>query len=449
MLTLRQKIYYGMCRFGTTILLNVVFIATFWMYSNTVDLDPMLNGIGNAVGKLVIGVSSFFFGFLSDSLSSSTAKYGRRKLFIMIGAPLLGLSFTMLFIPHYIIPNGSQSTIFLWLIIWNSMFHFFYGFLLTPYQSWLPEITKSDERVGVSTVMNVTNLVGGAVGSGFSLLMAGFIRESGGVVGKAAIFLLSFAIIFSVVEIVMFIPALISIKEKHVATEKKNIWKELKVALKNKNYVVWMISYAILSIGITIISALMLDFVEEVLGLNTTLDSFIFAALMFVAMVIGFFTWSTMSKKKGIKFSLIISYSFLLIWMPLTPLVGKIPLIPLIVQGYIFGFFAVFGMSAAFLFPYVIIADIADKDEKDTTQNRSGIYTGFKSIPTNIAQAGGFILVGYLRSLDNNIGLIWLGPIVTVFLVIALPIMLFGDYDPFKKKTKAAIMETDKEIDFL
>ncbi|MHA1347616.1 MAG: hypothetical protein ACTSO3_14545, partial [Candidatus Heimdallarchaeaceae archaeon] len=55
--------------------------------------------------------------------------------------------------------------------------------------------------------------------------------------------------------------------------------------------------------------------------------------------------------------SLIISYCFLLIWMPLTPLVGKIPLIPLIVQGYIFGFFAVFAMSAAFLFPYVIIAE--------------------------------------------------------------------------------------------
>ncbi|MBY8999561.1 MAG: MFS transporter [Candidatus Heimdallarchaeota archaeon] len=443
MLTLRQKIFYGICRFGTTILLNVVFVATFWMYSNTINLDPMLNGIGNAVGKLVIGISSFFFGFVSDSLSSSTAKYGRRKLFIWIGAPLLGLSFTMLFTPHFIIPDSSQTGIFLWLLIWNSLFHFFYGFLLTPYQSWLPEITKPEERVGVSAVMNITNLFGGAVGSGFALLMAGIIQESGGVVGDAAVVLLSFAIIFSVVEIVMFIPALVSIKEKHVATKKKNIWKELKVALKNKNYVVWMISYAILSVGITIMSVLMLDFVHVVLGLNTTLDNFIFAALMFVAMVLGFYTWSILSKKKGIKLSLIISYCFLLIWMPLTILVGKIPLIPLIIQGYIFGFFAVFGMSAAFLFPYVIIADIADKDEKDTLENRSGVYTGFKSIPTNIAQAGGFILVGYLLSPETNIDLIWIGPIVTVFLVIALPIMLLGDYDFFKKKSKDMITETD------
>ena len=436
MLTLRQKIYYGICRFGTTILLNVVFLATFWMYSNTIDLDPMLNGIGNAAGKIVIGISSFFFGFVSDSLSSSKAKYGRRKLFIWIGAPLLGLSFTMLFIPHFIIPDGSQNAIFLWLLIWNSMFHFFYGFLLTPYQSWLPELTKPEERVGVSAIMNVTNLFGGAVGSGFSLLMAGIIQESGGVVGDAAIALVSFAIIFSVIEIIMFIPALVSIKEKHVSTEKRNIWKELKVALKNRNYVVWMISYAILSVGVTIMSALMLDFVHEVLGLNTTLDNLIFAALMFVAMICGFYTWSVLSKKKGIKISLIFSYCFLLIWMPLTPLVGKIPLIPLIVQGYIFGFFAVFAMSAAFLFPYVIIADIVDKDEKDTKQNRSGVYTGFKSIPTNIAQAGGFILVGYLLSPGTNIDLIWIGPIVTIFLVIALPIMLLGDYDLFKKKIR-------------
>jgi len=153
MLTPRQKIYYGICRFGTTILLNVVFLATFWMYSNTIDLDPMLNGIGNAAGKIVIGISSFFFGFVSDSLSSSKAKYGRRKLFIWIGAPLLGLSFTMLFIPHFIIPDGSQNAIFLWLLIWNSMFHFFYGFLLTPYQSWLPELIILEERVGVSAII--------------------------------------------------------------------------------------------------------------------------------------------------------------------------------------------------------------------------------------------------------------------------------------------------------
>ncbi len=443
MLTFRQKIYYGICRFGTTILLNVVFLATFWMYNNTLDLDPMLNGIGNAVGKLVIGLSSFFFGFVSDSLSSSTAKYGRRKLFIWIGAPFLGLSFTMLFIPHFIIPNGSQTGLFLWLLLWNSLFHFFYGFLLTPYQSWLPELTKPEERVGVSAIMNITNLVGGAVGAGFSLLMAGIIQESGGVVGDAALILLSFAILFSVVEIVMFVPALVSIKEKHVATEKKNIWKELKVTLKNKNYVIWIISYAILSIGVTLMSVLMLDFVHNVLGLNTTLDNFIFAVLMFVAMIIGFYTWSVMSKKKGIKISLIISYCFLLVWMPLTLLVGKIPLVPLIIQGYTFGFFAVFGMSAAFLFPYVIIADIADKDEKDTQQNRSGVYTGFKSIPTNIAQAGGFILVGYLLSLGSNFDLIWIGPIVTVFLIIAFPIMLLGDYDLFKKKSKVKTLETD------
>ncbi|MHA1347117.1 MAG: hypothetical protein ACTSO3_12025, partial [Candidatus Heimdallarchaeaceae archaeon] len=141
--------------------------------------------------------------------------------------------------------------------------------------------------------------------------------------------------------------------------------------------------------------------------------------------------------------SLIISYCFLLIWMPLTPLVGKIPLIPLIVQGYIFGFFLVFAMSAAFLFSYVIIADIVDKDEKDTKQNRSGVYRGFKSIPTNIAQAGGFILVGYLLSPGTNIDIIWIGPIVTIFLVVALPIMLLGDYDLFKKKSEDKILGTD------
>ena len=121
--------------------------------------------------------------------------------------------------------------------------------------------------------------------------------------------------------------------------------------------------------------------------------------------------------------------------MPLTIVVGKINFLAPIVQGYIFGAGAIFGIGAAYLFPYAIVADFADKDERDSSQNRSGMYTGFKSIPFNIAQAGGYILAGYLLSLslDGRLSLNWLGPIVTIFLVFAIPIIWFGDFDPFLK----------------
>ncbi|MCE7741561.1 MAG: MFS transporter [Candidatus Heimdallarchaeota archaeon] len=457
MLTNRQKMYYAMCRFGSTILLNVVLVATFWMYTNQVELDPILNGVGNAVGKLVIGISSVVFGYLSDSLSSSKARLGRRKLFIWTGAPILAFSFVMLFTPQFFIPDGGQTIKFIWLLAWNATFHLFYGYLLIPFQSWMPEITTEEERVQVSGLQNTVNLIGSAVGSGFVLIMSGFIsKDPEGITGTAGTYLLIFALAFAVIEILFFLPALLKIKEKKIVHEKRKMFEEMKVALRNRNYMIWVGSFTILNVGVTLLTALLIDFLEKVLGVVSAMQKFLFGVSMFLVIIVSFIFWTRFSKRYGKKWSLIFSFSFLLLWMPLTPLVGRIPGIPPIVQGYVFGIVALFGMSSAYLFPYAILADFADADERKTAKNRSGMYTGFKSLPFNIAQAAGFILAGFLRGwskerilgyagdgfvgnwIDNvgetiNIGLLWLGPIVTIFLFLAIPIIWQGDFDPFMK----------------
>ncbi len=471
MLTNRQKFYYAICRFGSTILLNMVFVATFWMYTNEVELDPILNGVGNAVGKLVIGISSLVFGYLSDSLSSSTSKLGRRKLFIWTGAPALAVSFVMLFTPQFFIPAGSQAMKFTWLLVWNATFHLFYGYLLIPFQSWMPEITNEEERVQVSALQNSVNLIGSAVGSGFVIIMSGFIADSPqnilagylfstpqeitlsvfttglptGIYGPAGTTLLIFALVFAVVEILVFLPALLKIKEKKIVhTEKRKIFKELKIAFKNRNYMIWVGSFTILNIGVTVMTALLIDFLEKVVGVESAIQKTLFGAIMFLIIIISFIFWSRFSKRFGKKWSLILSFSFLLIWMPLTPLVGVIKVIPPIVQGYIFSGVAMFGLSSAYLFPYAILADFADADERKTQENRSGLYTGFKSLPFNIAQAAGFLLAGLIRKWPD--GLRWLGTIVAPFLLLAIPIIWQGDFDPFMKDEKVKKTSIFKQI---
>ncbi len=453
MLTVRQKIYYSICRMGTTILLNVVFVATFWMYTNQVNLDPVLNGIGNAIGKIVIGFSSVVVGIVSDSLSSKS-KLGRRKFFIWTGAPALAFSFVMLFTPQFIIPLGSQATKFIWLLIWNSMFHLFYGYLVIPYQSWMPEITSEDERVQVAGLMNTVNLIGGAIGSGFVLVMSGFIREDPqGIYGDAGKYLLIFALLFAVLELLFFLPALLKIKEKEVETKQKNAWSEIKVALRNRNYMIWVGGFTILNVGVTIMSALILDFLEKVIGVVNAIEKFLFAAVMLCVFVLSFLFWGSFAKKFGKKWSLIIAFTWLIIWIPITPLIGKIPLIPPIVQGYGFGIGVVFGISAAYLFPYAILADFADKDERETSENRSGLYTGFKGLPFNIAQAIGFVTAGFMRDWTKvvgsetiNVGLVWLGPICAIFILLCLPIIWKGDFDPFLKDEKVKATSIFKQI---
>ncbi|MCK4845433.1 MAG: hypothetical protein KAS95_07155, partial [Candidatus Heimdallarchaeota archaeon] len=57
LLSPQQKLFYGACKLGPVLMLNIVTIATFWIYGNHFNLDPKLNGYGNAVGKVAIALS--------------------------------------------------------------------------------------------------------------------------------------------------------------------------------------------------------------------------------------------------------------------------------------------------------------------------------------------------------------------------------------------------------
>jgi len=434
MLTTRQKVSYGICRLGTSLLLNIVTVFTFWAYKDIFVIPAELSGIGNATGKIAIAISGFVFGYLSDVIDPSKRKLGRRKFFIWTGAPLLAFSFIMLFTPHLFIPVEQEIMRFVWLIIWNSMFHLFYGYLLMPYQAWYVEITNDDERIGVSAIQNISNLIASLVGAGYILFISDFYGETTKIEGTSGIWLLVFAIVFAIVEVALFLPALLTIKEKPVKFVKRNIWKEIKITLKNRNYVIYMISFSIMWVGVIYVTAMLLDFINIILEFDTNAETLPFVATLFVSTILAYLFWTPIGNKIGKKKALAISYGVLIVWIPLTPLIGKIAFIPLAVQGYLYGIVAVFFIAPSFLLPYAIIGDLADKDERDTSLNRAGLYTGFKNIPINIGQAAGYIMAGFLSILPNNFGLKWLGPISVVFLIAGLPIFLLGNFDPFMKK---------------
>ena len=128
----------------------------------------------------------------------------------------------------------------------------------------------------------------------------------------------------------------------------------------------------------------------------------------------------------------------------LTTVVGKVPWIPTEIQGYIFGLGLGIGLSAGTLFPYAIIADLADDDERKSGQNRAGLYTGFKSIPVNIAQALGFVFAGLL---SDSLSLRMLGPIGAAIIFVSSLVLVWGDYDPFFKKKKHLISKNQDIIE--
>ena len=82
-----------------------------------------------------------------------------------------------------------------------------------------------------------------------------------------------------------------------------------------------------------------------------------------------------------------------------------------------------------FLFPYIVYADVAEDDEKETGELKAGIYAGFPSIILNLFQALGAFVIGSILSLPKlerfyvaepysfSVGLIIFGPIVSIILL--------------------------------
>ena len=114
--------------------------------------------------------------------------------------------------------------------------------------------------------------------------------------------------------------------------------------------------------------------------------------------------------------------------------------------GYLWAFLTGVGLSGPYLFPYAIIADIADKDERETNESRAGMYNGFNSIPLNIFQAIALILVGYLNPENMTTRLYLLGPITAVFFLASIPILFLGNFDPFMKKQKDLGINQEKIV---
>ena len=417
-----DKIFYGMGRFGSTALLTLITLATFFLYQTRFSLDPVLNGYANAIGKIAIAISGFVMGYISDI--KVHPKLGRRKPYIISGSIFLAISFVLLFTPEFLIDITNQLYLFIYEATWLASFNFFYGYLLTPYQAWLPEITRPDERVEVSGYENVFNLIGNIVGTGGSFAIP--------LLAKSDLTILYyFIVIISIVEILFYLPAYIRIREPKIYLKQPNIIKDVKIIVSNINYMYWIFARGIISIGLTIILTVLLGFLSSYLALTDI--KYLGAALgVMIVIMIAFILWSHMSKVWGLKKSFIASEIVLVIPLSLIIIllfIGDKNLKQLL--GIILLTTGGIGLSGYWLYNYAILANIIDADTKMRGESRAGSYTGFDSIVLNIFQAIGYVIVGYIFAIFGKVlGYIYWAPIAALFVLIGLIVFLKVEPEP-------------------
>lgn len=450
-LTFSQKVNYSIARFGTSIAINMTDLLTGFLYFKYFGLSnsPFLAFLGVAFGKLAIAFSSYFAGYFSDATRS---RWGRRKPWIMFGAPFLALAYFFLFTPNiWLGGTGNEYVIFGYLLVFNTIFQALYGIVLTPYQSWLPEIASEKEWLEVSGYQNTVNLIAFTLGAGTAFLIPALVtKKPDGTVNFSdkmkflpfsnAAFLLSVVSIFTLCIVVFFIPSLrLSIKEQFKPNP--SIKEELRVVLKNDNYVGWIISRGIFSITLSGLIGIMLAWVQDVLDFGT-LNYIIFGLVVLVSVFIAIVFWVKYGNKHGKTQTYEYAIGSLIFILPLMSIIGYVNIgISPQILGLIFGFLISIGLGGYYVLPYAIIADIVQKDQIETGDtSRAGLYYGFESFPLNLSQFLGYLLIGALLQLHSitnflgitfSIGYIIFGPLSAIFVIISLIIFVkYVNADP-------------------
>ena len=418
-----RKFSYSIPRLSSSIVLGIESFALFALYYLGFGVPSIQVGFAQAMGYLSVAAGQFFFGWISDA---KYTKWGRRKPYILVLAPMLGISFIFLLLPGLFLPDLNDKTaLFIWLLIWDIVFRASYA-VTTPYQAWMVEQFPVGERPKVSQFQNTINYIGNGIMLIFTLLVLTPEFEAISVTpGLISLPVMIPVIIFGIFVILLYGSIVfIMPTEPHFIMD-SSLLRNLKLIIKDKNYMSAILMQGVAGWAWSMVTNVMLTFVEKVLGLST-LQYYIIAGILMIGFVIFIYIWRRRIQKRGKKKSLLTLFLFAIILLP-TSLIGLIPFASNFVFGLIFILIVAASISGWNLFPYIYKADIAEDEEKRSGELKAGLYDGFPSIILNIFQAIGVFLIGALLSLRNitvggltySIGLVFWGPVCSGILIIA------------------------------
>ncbi len=418
-----KRIIFGFPRLGSSLVLGIEGFALFTLYYLGYGLDSVLVGFALAMGYLSIAAGQFLLGWISDA---KYTKLGRRKPYLLIFGPLLGISFIFLLLPALVLPDMTdKNSLFIWLLIWDVIFRFSYA-VTTPYQAWMAELFPASERPKVSQTQNTFNFIGNGLMAITTLLVLT------GVFDKVAAnpnvippeFLL-IVLVFGLISSILFILIVFLMPTEPKFKMESSLMDNLKTIVKNKNFMIIVLMQGLSGFGWSIISTVMLTYTEAVLSLDGT-DYIIVALIFLLSIFVFLYLWRKQIERIGKKKTLLLIFLIAVVFLPIT-LLGLIEAIPNLILGVIFITGIGLILGGWYLFPYIMYADIAEDDEKSTGELKAGVYTGFPSIILNIFQAIGVFLLGLIVGLPDvtvgtstfSLGLVIWGPICSLILLVS------------------------------
>ncbi|MBA3663345.1 MAG: MFS transporter [Bacteroidetes bacterium] len=414
-LPLRLQIAYSCGMMGWSIMINLISVILVYLYlpPATSGLPSLITqvavfGIFNVIALVTGGgrlVDAVYDPLLAQFSDTSKNPKGRR-------IPLMKLailpSFIFCFLVFYPLKNSESTLNIYWLIFTLTFFYISSTTFIIPYNALLPELAHdSESKVKLATWQSVGYVFGIAIASNVFNITEMLEKATG--LGKLHSLQLTVAMFAALGAVLMYI-TVSGINEKiycKAVASSIPLKKALGQTLRNRNFLLFIVADFSFFLSVTLITAGLMYFVTVLLGLDESISNKLMITMVLVSFLFYPVTnWA--SRKIGKKKVVILSLILLGITFSGVFLLGKFPFPPK-VQIFTLIIFAAIPVASLNILPNAILAEIIEKDSRETNENKEAIYFAVRYFFVKIAQTIGIALFSmfllYGKDVGNDFGI--------------------------------------------
>lgn len=375
---------YAVGMFGTSIPINMLKTYAAIFYVDRLGVTTRQFALLLLIYTFIDALDNPIYGFFSDRTRS---KWGRRRPWLTIGTPLLILTFIAFYSPPDFLAGNS-------LVAYCMLFYMLAGTLDSlinaNYAPLFPELFRDDtSRANTNAMRQAFQLVAMIISIALTPMVTKALGYSltailYGILGGAVILYMTF-----------------TCRETEVAPEEEipQLWDSLKTLMVNRKFWIAALTNAFYSAAMALVLASMPFFVKYALGLSEGQSTFLFAAVLLIA--IGCVAvWAQFVKR----------FKLMPVWRAslVTLAVAFVPLYfaRSLTSAIIFSAFVGFGFAGVITTMDLIGARIMDEDTQKHNLRREGIIAnalGFMNRLSGLFTSAGFYLVSVIFSFESGL----------------------------------------------
>jgi GPH family glycoside/pentoside/hexuronide:cation symporter len=355
-----------------------------FFYNDKIGLSLSMIALGNIFFVIWDALNDPLCGFLSDR---TRTRFGRRKPWMLLGAPVFGLAMILFFNPP---ANSGPTLLLVYFTVMLMLTETANTVLTTNYHSLLPELfTDVKERTRANAMRQIFSLVGMIAGV---VLVPIFVQTLG---------YQMVALILAFVGVAIFIYATLGVHENPAfqETDQPKLLDSLKAVAKNKNFWAVSITNFFYQAANGLIMAVIPFYIKYALALPDSNATFLTAAV-FVTAIPAVFGWSMLARKLGVVKTW--RLALIVLMMSFAPMLFITSLVPAILCGVLIGL----GLGGVIANLDLVNAAIIDEDARVSGLRREAIYQsaiGFIIRFSGLMRSLVFFLVAAIFGFQDNL----------------------------------------------